>query len=288
MISNTARIFLRHVSCAAVSGSGLWALSKFRLVSRLIIILSSCCNPQEREEKADANSHHSSSSKCIHSSIHLRVDTNCILFLWRSFSEHQRIVIVGTSSCSNSNPSTVIVMVSTRDNNEYRWQDSPQVIGALEVQSEPDFEPKEDLKSRCVPERENDFDGIQAVWIAMKLQDEFVQACEGIPMVTYCCGLIPDPDGSIKEFARVLERGWIKSVNRRLAKREEKFKIDAFVWNWVNATGKAETNILLIRFLEKSETKKTKSSLRSRSLSSGRSRSLSPGPAGLQPPVGPP
>ena len=28
------------------------------------------------------------------------------------------------------------------------------------------------------------------------------------------------------------------------------FKIDCYVWNWHNATGKAETNILLIRFHE--------------------------------------
>jgi hypothetical protein len=176
-------------------------------------------------------------------------------------------------------------MISTRGNSEYRWQDSPQVIGALEVQSEPDFKPQENLKSRCVPERGDDFDNTQAVWDEMKLRDEFVQACEGIPMVTCCCGIIPDDDSSIKEFALVLERGWIKSVNRRLGKREEKFKIDAFVWNWHNATGKAETNILLIRFLEKTERKKTISSLRSRSSSPGRSRSLSPGP-GLRAPVG--
>ena len=27
-----------------------------------------------------------------------------------------------------------------------------------------------------------------------------------------------------------------------------RFKVDAFLWNWQNASGKAETNIILIRF----------------------------------------
>jgi hypothetical protein len=98
-------------------------------------------------------------------------------------------------------------MISTRENSRYRWQDGPNVIGALEVHSEPDFNPTEHLKSKCAPEREEDFDKTQEVWDEMKLRDEFVEACEGIPKSTCCCGLIPDDDSTIKELARVLTRG---------------------------------------------------------------------------------
>jgi hypothetical protein len=157
-------------------------------------------------------------------------------------------------------------MISTRGNSEYKWQDSPHVIGALEVDSEMGFQPGNPLKSRSVLSREEDFDKTQEVWDEMKLRDEFIKACEGGPKSTCCCGLIPDDDSTIKDLGPVLTRGWIKSVNKRLAKREEKFKIDVFVWNWHNPTGKAETNILLIRFLDRS-IKQPPSTLRSRSLS---------------------
>jgi hypothetical protein len=157
-------------------------------------------------------------------------------------------------------------MISTRENSVYRWNDGPHVIGALEVQSEPDFNPRDDLQNRSFPDREADFDKTQEVWDDMKLRDEFVAACEGIPKMTCCCGLIPDDDNTMKEVARVLTKGWIKSVNKRLAEREEKFKIDMYVWSWHNATGKAETNILLIRFLDRVP-KQSPSTLRSRSLS---------------------
>ena len=157
-------------------------------------------------------------------------------------------------------------MISTRLNSVYRWQDGPNVIGALEVHSEPDFQPREHLESQSVPGRQDDLDKTQKVWDEMKLRDEFVAACEGIPKSTCCCGLIPDDDSTMKEVARVLTRGWIKSVNKRLAKREENFQIDIFVWQWHNATGKAETKILLLRFLDRSPKPKP-ASFRSRSLS---------------------
>lgn len=157
-------------------------------------------------------------------------------------------------------------MISTRDNSEYRWQDDPKVFGAFEIHSEPSFEPQENFVSRFVQDREDEFDEAQDVFEEMALQAEFVKACENIPQKTCCCGLIPDDDGTIKEVSQVLNRGWVKSVNKRLLSREEDFKIDIFVWNWHNATGKAETNILLIRFLERTK-KRSASTLRSRSMS---------------------
>jgi hypothetical protein len=157
-------------------------------------------------------------------------------------------------------------MISTRENSVYKWQEGSNVIGALEVHSEPDFKPLDHLESMNAPGREDAFDKTQEVWDEMKLRDEFVTACEGIPKSTCCCGLIPDDDSTMEEVARVLTRGWIKSVNKRLAKREENFKIDIFVWHWSNATGKAETKIMLIRFLDVPPKPKP-ASFRSRSLS---------------------
>jgi len=158
-------------------------------------------------------------------------------------------------------------MISTRDNSEYRWQDDPKVFGALEVPSEPDFVPDGDLVARFVTDREEEMDKAVEVFDAMELRDEFVKACEGVVKQTCCCGLIPDDDSTLKETARVLRNGWVKSVNKRLGtKGEDAFRIDIFVWNWHNATGKAETNILLIRFIERPK-QKSPSSLRSRSMS---------------------
>jgi hypothetical protein len=65
-----------------------------------------------------------------------------------------------------------------------------------------------------------------------------------------CCGLIPDDDATIKDLIPVLNGGWIKNVNKRLSDGNAGFKLDVFLWQWHNVSGKSETNILLIRFFE--------------------------------------
>jgi hypothetical protein len=62
--------------------------------------------------------------------------------------------------------------------------------------------------------------------------------------------LIPDDDATIKDLIPALNRGWIKSVNKHLSEGKAGFKLDVFLWQWNNVSGKSETNILLIRFFE--------------------------------------
>ena len=87
------------------------------------------------------------------------------------------------------------------------------------------------------------------LWKEMKLEKEFRNACASVPPYTTCCGLVQDDDQTIQETAMALNRGWIKDVNQRLKAKKVPFKLDVFVWSWHNATGKAKTSILLIRFL---------------------------------------
>jgi hypothetical protein len=65
-----------------------------------------------------------------------------------------------------------------------------------------------------------------------------------------CCGLIPDDDATIKDLIPALNKGWIRKVNKQLAEGEKGFKLDVFLWQWSNVSGKSETNILLIRFFD--------------------------------------
>jgi hypothetical protein len=141
------------------------------------------------------------------------------------------------------------VKISTRDNSDYIWQAGVDVYGALEVSSVLEFDFRAPLVARYVPDREPEFDRFLQVWEELKLKDEFVQACANIPLRTSCFGMVRNDDRTIKEMCKNLSIGWIKTTNQRLKARRELLRLDAFVWSWHNATGKAKTNIMLIRFL---------------------------------------
>lgn len=147
-------------------------------------------------------------------------------------------------------PAKKAYMFSTRDNSEYKWQTCKHVIGALEVPSDPSFQIDAEYAVRHVKDHEDAFDDAVQVWDDMKLRDELIRAVEGAPKEFLCCGLVPDDDGTIKKLVRTLNKGWIKDVNQRLHLGQFPFRIDAFLWQWHNATGKSETNILIIRFME--------------------------------------
>ena len=138
-------------------------------------------------------------------------------------------------------------MISTRNNSEYKWH-ARDVVGALEVSSEPELKLRLPLTERVV--KKELFERYLKVWKDWKLRDEFIQACENAPKETCCCGLVSDNDATIKKLVEALNDGWIKATNEKLVRHHKNFKLDAYNWNWHNATGKAETNILLIRFFE--------------------------------------
>ena len=145
-------------------------------------------------------------------------------------------------------PSKKTFLVNSRDNSDYKWQRARGVVGALEVVSVPVFKYKDDMTPRYVQGRELVFQDALQVWGDQKCRESFIQACETMPVGTCCCGFVNDDDTTIKEFVPLLNENWAKSVNKRL--QERGFKVECFLWNWQNASGKAETNILLIRFYE--------------------------------------
>jgi hypothetical protein len=139
-------------------------------------------------------------------------------------------------------------LFTTRKNSDYKWQRARGVVGALEVKSEPRFKPKDDMIKRKFPKREKAFADALMVWDQNKLRESFIKACDELPNEYCCCGLMISNDDCVKESVKTLNREWCPEVNQKIL--EHGFKIDCFLWHWPNPSGKAETNILLIRFYE--------------------------------------
>mmetsp|Transcript_23126 Transcript_23126/g.25954 ORF Transcript_23126/g.25954 Transcript_23126/m.25954 type:complete len:252 (-) Transcript_23126:267-1022(-) len=139
----------------------------------------------------------------------------------------------------------------TKGTSELKWQRAKSVVGALEVKSEPHFQPKEDMKPlyRDGEEFKTQFEHALQAWEDLKLREKFIKACNDLPDTVCCCGLSQeDSSSTIKQYVTLLNDGWVKYANKKLVSRG--FKIDTFHWNWQNTTGKSGTNILLIRFFE--------------------------------------
>ncbi|KAL3908823.1 MAG: hypothetical protein SGARI_002890 [Bacillariaceae sp.] len=137
---------------------------------------------------------------------------------------------------------------ANRTNSDFKWQRSKQVVGALEVKSELEFKPRADLVPRYKENTEDTFEEALQAWEDVKLRQSFIATCEEFEVESCCCGLMHDPDASIKEYVKLLNDKWVKEANKKLQSRG--VKIDMFLWNWQNASGKAETNIMLIRFFQ--------------------------------------
>lgn len=134
--------------------------------------------------------------------------------------------------------------MSTRENSKYKWLNG-NVIGALEVASEPDLDYTEEL----VPHSGNSNDleawkRAQEAWTTLKLNASFVSACNAIPPETCLCGMISDDEETKKTLVKELNKSWVKEANEKLAS----FKVDVFLWHWTNLSGKSESRVILIRF----------------------------------------
>jgi hypothetical protein len=137
----------------------------------------------------------------------------------------------------------------TRQNSEHKWRTLPTIMGCLEVPSEPTLSLQARYVRRPVADHAANFGQALHVWHELQLRHEFVAACAGTAQVHTCCfGLLSNDDAVIRELVPDLNRGWVRATNRRLHRLGHAFTIDCFVWNWQNALGKSETNILLIRF----------------------------------------
>jgi hypothetical protein len=140
----------------------------------------------------------------------------------------------------------------SKGTSDQKWQRAHMVVGALEVKSDIFLQPKEDMK----PLYKNDqgataskFEDALQAWEDLDLRKSFTNACADLPDFVCCCGLSQSDNASmIKQYATLLNAGWVKHANSKI--RSRGFKIDACIWNCQNSSGKSSTNILLVRFFE--------------------------------------
>eukprot|EP00429_Kryptoperidinium_foliaceum_P056043 CAMPEP_0176088108 /NCGR_PEP_ID=MMETSP0120_2-20121206/44115_1 /TAXON_ID=160619 /ORGANISM="Kryptoperidinium foliaceum, Strain CCMP 1326" /LENGTH=268 /DNA_ID=CAMNT_0017421963 /DNA_START=6 /DNA_END=812 /DNA_ORIENTATION=- len=150
------------------------------------------------------------------------------------------------------NESSLANLFANSQNSAIKWQRARGVVGALEVKSEPSFRVRDPLVPRLMKGKEKVFEEAVEAWEDLNLREDFIKACERLPAEKCCCGLVQDDDATKRRFVELLNEGWCKKANKKLQKANAGVKIDTFLWNWQNASGKAETNIMLIRFFEMS------------------------------------
>lgn len=156
---------------------------------------------------------------------------------------------------------------STKVNSEFKWKHDPSVVGALEILIDPYLDLNAKMILHEVLGYERELEKYCKIWKKFKLRDEFVKAFESIPPETTCCGLCTEQDKTIKQNAILLKKGWVKSTNENILKKEG-FRISFFVWCWTNISGKSETVIPMIRFHRLSENDKNRYSPKSENLGS--------------------
>ena len=147
--------------------------------------------------------------------------------------------------------------MSTRENSEYKWyQHHKDIIGALEIESEPDLylrKPFSELTRHDTnPPHTDEFQkALQVYHDELNLHTDFVSAAEAFPPEMSCCGLIQNDKKTIRKMVPHLNETWIKDANTKL--QSKSLKIDCFIWRWSHISGPSESYILLIRFHKLSE-----------------------------------
>ena len=144
--------------------------------------------------------------------------------------------------------------VSTRENSEYKWQ-RKHVIGALEIDSEPDLNLRQAFSQLVRHELKNNptamakFNEAQRVYEdELQLHESFVEAAVGFPVEMTCCGLIQNDEKTIRKMVPHLNETWVRTANDKL--KSKGFKVDCYRWKWSHISGQSESHVLLIRFYE--------------------------------------
>lgn len=131
----------------------------------------------------------------------------------------------------------------------FKWKHDATVVGALELQSDLGWRPHAALKPLEIPNTRQTFEECLTIWKEEKLGKSLAEALKNIPPETKCCGLITDPEDTIRSVVPLLNQGWVKKVNEwSVPMKMNGYSIDAFVWSWSQVAGSAETVKLLIRF----------------------------------------
>jgi hypothetical protein len=136
---------------------------------------------------------------------------------------------------------------SRRENAGYKWKHERTVVGALEVASEPILDLRGTMKEHKASSEEGHFRNCLRIWEEKRLRESFIEAFEGIPPQTRCCGTVMDYDAMVKFNVPDLNEVWAKSLSDKYFV-EKGYRLDLFEWRWSNPTGKAETVVLMIRF----------------------------------------
>jgi hypothetical protein len=120
----------------------------------------------------------------------------------------------------------------------------------LEVKSEPHLDIREELQPHLVKGREKVLHLAVKAWEDLKLRQDFIKAVKQLPTETCCCGFMSDDDATKRNYVELLNNDWCKRASKKLNQAGHAFKVDTFLWNWQNASGKSESNIIMIRFFE--------------------------------------
>mmetsp|Transcript_16723 Transcript_16723/g.30283 ORF Transcript_16723/g.30283 Transcript_16723/m.30283 type:complete len:160 (+) Transcript_16723:144-623(+) len=135
---------------------------------------------------------------------------------------------------------------SSRENSNYKWLKG-NVIGALEVASEPELDYNEELVAHAGKTEDRDaWVRAEGAWETLKLHSSFISACNDIGKETCFCGLVTDGEGTKKTLVKELNKTWAKEANEKLASFDT--KVDLFIWHWSNISGKSQSKVILIRF----------------------------------------
>lgn len=145
-------------------------------------------------------------------------------------------------------------MSSSRENAAQKWMHTPSseggmILGALQIPSGPDLHLHGEYDLKKAPGKEDKLHEAFRIWEELGLRNEFISACENIPVATACCGMINDTDSTITKLVPILNRGWIHSANARLMAEGAGVRMDAYEWCWSNVSC-PNTHILLLRFFE--------------------------------------
>ena len=113
-------------------------------------------------------------------------------------------------------PEQKFTAFANRDNSDFKWQRARNVIGVLEIKSEPVLKPRDEMKPRLMKGRESLFEEALRAWDAEKLRHDLINALENLPVETCCCGFMKDNDSTKKEIVKLLKIHWVKKASKQL------------------------------------------------------------------------
>ena len=111
------------------------------------------------------------------------------------------------------------IAFANRNNSDYKWQRARNVVGALEVVSEPILRTSDVMEPRYFKGRETPFREALEVWEDENLKKGFIDAVDNLPIAMCCCGFMKDDEETKKAFVPLLNSKWVAKANKKLASK---------------------------------------------------------------------